>query len=142
MNRIYDALDMACLTCQPAMIRGLTGSGKTAIVRQWLEEHPQYNGVWFDAADLVARTPSIDAKRRKKTDLTLIGQKFTADEIELMRKPDTIIVVDNYHLLDNETKSHVLLLCDRFVVDESEEYPFVELPDVITVCAIATDCCE
>ena len=67
MNRIYDALDMACLTCQPAMISGLTGSGKTAIVRQWLKEHPQYNGVWFDAADLVARIPSPDAKKHKKT---------------------------------------------------------------------------
>ena len=138
MNDIAKTLDRAYAAGENVCINGLSGIGKTSIVRQWLEDHKEINGVWFDGALL--RTPEVGIFDGvlEKNGLTLIGREFSSDEIDLMCRPDTVIVIDNYHLADEVAKAHVDLLCDGFVVDGREEDNFKELPDVRFVCAIVT----
>ena len=130
MNDIAKTLDRAYAAGENVCINGLSGVGKTSIVRQWLEDHKEINGVWFDGALL--RTPEVGIfdSVLEKNGITLIGREFC--------RPDTVIIIENYHLADEVAKAHVDLLCDGFAVDGREEEGFKKLPDVRFICVIVT----
>ena len=135
--QIKDILDSALENRQCIALRGLPGSGKTAISMAWAEEHKdRIHTVWLDGAELNMR--QLSATAHVKNDLTLSGQLFTEEEIRLMQQPDTVIFVDNFHLLSQTVVRHVELLADRYAVSETGPEEFVPLENISFVCVIET----
>ena len=118
-------------------ISGMTGSGKTSIVKSWLNHYKdKVNGYYLDCALLRDCSGNVYEKNK----LTVQGQLFTSEEIdEIESKPNRVIVFDNYHLASRNLKNHILLLCDRYLVDEREEDGFKKLRNIEFVCVINTD---
>lgn len=137
-NHITDVLDKAYEQHENCIIQGLSGFGKTASCKQWLEDHPEINGIWLDGAQLRTSDVMTFGKIYERNDLVLVGQKFSDDLIDRMCKPNTVIIVDDYHLLDDNAKMHVLLLCDGYAIDERCEDGFRVLPDKRMHCMIKT----
>ena len=115
-------LDNSLTTKENLMLSGLTGTGKTSIVKSWLNHNKdKVNGYYIDATKLQECSGDI----REKNGLTLFGQVFTSEAIDnMLALPNRVIVVDNYHLLPDNPKNHILLLCDGYVVDDREESGF------------------
>ncbi len=135
--QIKDILDSALENRQCIALRGLPGSGKTAISMAWAEEHKdRIHTVWLDGAELNLR--QLSATAHVKNDLTLNGQLFTEEEIRLMQQPETVIFVDNFHLLSQTVVRHVELLADRYAVSETGPEEFVPLENISFVCVIET----
>ncbi len=116
---------------------GPTGCGKTAIVKSWLKHNEdKINSFYIDCACLK------DIKIGKMIifkDLTLMGQLFDNETIDAMASmPNLVIVADNYHWGSYNIKSHMLLLCDRYIVDSRSKTGFVKLDNVEFVCIIKT----
>lgn len=134
--KITRMLDQALKCKRSTMISGLTGSGKTPIVKSWLVHNKdKINGYYIDGTAL-SICPGETIKRK---DLVLLGQMFTSETIDtVLSLPHTVVVVDNYHLLSDEVKEHVLLLCDGYVVDAREETGLKKLNNLEFVCAIMT----
>lgn len=118
------------------MLFGLTGTGKTSIVKSWLNHNKdKVNGYYIDAAKLQECSGDI----REKNGLTLFGQVFTSEAIDdMLALPNKVIVVNNYHLLPDNPKNHILLLCDGYVADDREESGFKKLDNLEFVCLIKT----
>ena len=134
---IKDILDSALENRQCIALRGLPGSGKTAISMAWAEEHKnRIHAVWLDGAELNMR--QLSENTHVKNGLTLSGQLFTEEEIRLMQQPDTVIFVDNFHLLSQTVVRHVELLADRYAISETRPEEFVSLENVSFVCVIET----
>ena len=134
---IMTVLNDALKERQNVMIQGLPGTGKTSIVLQWLKDHQgEINGVLLDGAVLNVR-PLSETKRRFNS-LTLQGQLFTQDELESFRKPDTVVIIDNYQTCSREVKCHINLLADKLAVDESEEAEIIQFDSIVFVCPIMT----
>lgn len=129
-------LDNSLATKENLMLSGLTGTGKTSIVKSWLNHNKdKVNGYYIDAAKLQECSGDI----REKNGLTLFGQVFTSEAIDnMLALPNRVIVVDNYHLLPDNPKNHILLLCDGYVVDDREESGFKKLDNLEFVCLIKT----
>ena len=129
-------LDNSLATKENLMLSGLTGTGKTSIVKSWLNHNKgKVNGYYIDAAKLQECSGDI----REKNGLTLFGQVFTNEAINnMLALPNRVIVVDNYHLLPDNPKNHILLLCDGYVVDDREESGFKKLNNLEFVCLIKT----
>ena len=129
-------LDNSLATKENLMLSGLTGTGKTSIVKSWLNHNKgKVNGYYIDAAKLQECSGDI----REKNGLTLFGQVFTSEAIDnMLALPNRVIVVDNYHLLPDNPKNHILLLCDGYVVDDREESGFKKLNNLEFVCLIKT----
>ena len=133
MTMLNDALKER----QNVIIQGLPGTGKTSIVLQWLKDHQgEINGVLLDGAVLNVR-PLSETKRRFNS-LTLQGQLFTQDELESFRKPDTVVIIDNYQTCSREVKCHINLLADKLAVDETEASGITALSTIVFVCPIMT----
>ena len=89
------------------MISGLSGMGKTAMIRQWGKDHcEEINFVEMDAAML---KPAL-----------LEGKKilFSTAEIEALSKPHTVLFVDNYQCLSKEAEEELNKLMDYRKVEE------------------------
>ena len=88
-------------------------------VKYWLEDNKdKVNGYIIDGSSNF----NLNGVTRQITDLTLVGQAFTNEEIDkLSSTPNLVVIVDNYDSLDNNSKSHILLLSDGYVIDEREE---------------------
>ena len=129
-------LDNSLATKENLMLFGLTGTGKTSIVKSWLNHNKdKVNGYYIDAAKFQKCSGGI----REKNGLTLFGQVFTSEAIDnMLDLPNRVIVVDNYHLLPDNLKNHILLLCDGYVVDDREESGFKKLDNLEFVCLIKT----
>ena len=129
-------LDNSLTTKENLMLSGLTGTGKTSIVKSWLNHNKdKVNGYYIDATKLQECSGDI----REKNGLTLFGQVFTSEAIDnMLALPNRVIVVDNYHLLPDNPKNHILLLCDGYVVDDREESGFKKLNNLEFVCLIKT----
>ena len=134
---IRKVLDDSLRNKENCKISGSTGSGKTAIVKAWLEENKQkVNGIFIDGCTLRVYSGVM----REKNGLMLIGQLFSNEMIDnITSLPNRVVVVDNYHLLDWKAQNHLLLLCDHLIVDEREADGFKELDNIEFVCAILTE---
>lgn len=116
------------------VISGMKGSRKTQIVKQWLSDNKdKLNGYYIDGVTLsLFPGPTI-----KKEDLILSGQIFDSETIDILSSlPHRVIVIDNYHMLSDDIQSHILLLCDGYVVDNREKTGLKKLPDLDFVCVI------
>lgn len=134
--KITRMLDQALKCKKSTMISGLTGSGKTPIVKSWLTHNKdKINGYYIDGTSLsICPGPTLE-----KNGLSVSGQIFTSKTIDaILSLPHTVVVVDNYHLLSDEIKQHVLLLCDGYVVDAREETGLKKLNNLEFVCVIMT----
>ncbi len=87
--------------------QGLSGIGKTSIIRQWAKDHAEeINFIERDAAlltvNLIGGAPVV----------------FSTYEVERMSRPDTVLFIDNYHLIRKDVEQQInRLLKDRLVVD-------------------------
>ncbi len=135
-SKITRELDYSLKNKSNVTFYGATGVGKTAIVNSWLRHNEdKINSFYIDCALL------NDCKGRKLQfkDLTLEGQLFDKETIDAMAsKPNLVIVADNYHLLNDNMRSHILLLCDRYVVDSRCQLGFKKLDNLEFVCMIKT----
>lgn len=129
-------LDNALIRSENILVSGLSGFGKTAIVKEWLEENKdKINGYYIDGTFLQKCSGEV----RQINDLKLCGQMFSSDEIDtILSLPKRVIVVDNYNLLSDEQKYHILLLSDGFVIDNREESGLKRLDNLEFVCLIET----
>ena len=136
-NPTTEQLDYSLKTKQSVMLSGPSGTGKTAIVKSWLEHNKdKVNGYFIDCAYFRKCSGNL----REKNGLTLIGQVFTDEEIDnLLSLLNRVIVVDNFHLLSKEQQQHIALLADGYVVDGREANGFRKLDNLEFVCAIKTE---
>lgn len=82
-------------------LQGTTGTGKTAITKQWARDHAdEINFVEFSS--YLLRINEIDGKK-------II---FTDDAMELMKKPHTVLFFDDYHLLNKDVETELNRLLD------------------------------
>ena len=135
-SEITRLLDEALITKENLMIQGLTGSGKTSIVKSWLNHYKdKVSRFYLDASVMEECSGDI----LKKNGLTLYGQLFSSETIdELASLKNAVVVVDNYHLIEKTVKDHIMLLCDGYVVDEREPSGLKELDNIEFVCLIKT----
>ena len=104
---------------------GMTGTGKTAIIREWAEEHSgEVNFVMFASALL--RVAEIDGKK-------II---FSDDAVRQMSKPHTVLFFDDYHLLRKDVEEELNRLLDCREVETVDGT--VKLDDVLFVVAAFT----
>lgn len=103
-------------------------------VDDWLNDNKdKVTGYHLDCTSLCIQS----GEERHKNGLTLIGQAFTSEEIDAIASiPHMVVVADKYEFLDVIFKSHVLLLCDGYIVDEREESGFKKLDNLEFVCAL------
>ena len=129
-------LDEALKNKANIIIRGLTGSGKTSITLAWLEHNEdKINGYYFDCAFF----GEAHGDKHIKNGLTLYGQAFPSEIIDILAsKPHRVIVLDNIRFLTKNVKQHMLLLCDKYVVDGREESGYKKLDNIDFVCFIET----
>lgn len=100
----------------------------------WLDDNKdKVNGYHLDCTSLCI----LSGEERHKNGLTLIGQAFTSEEIDAIASiPHMVVVTNKYGCLDDIFKSHVLLLCDGYIVDEREESGFKKLDNLEFVCTL------
>ena len=135
-NSMTAQLDNGLMYHQNVYIKGLEGSGKTSIARSWLYHNKdKINGVFLDG--LLLKDPKGDKHDIK--DLHPSGQLFSSYMIDgMLTKDDTVVIVDDYHLLSTNQKYHILLLCDGYVIDERVEGGIRKLDGIIFVAVINT----
>lgn len=104
------------------------------LIDDWLAENKdKVNGYHLDCTSLCIQS----GEERHKNGLTLIGQAFTSEEIDAIAAiPHMVVVANKYGCLDDIFKSHVLLLCDGYIVDEREESGFKKLDNLEFVCTL------
>lgn len=67
------------------------------------------------------------------------GQSFDEETIDaISTKSNLVVVFDNYHFASSNLKSHILLLCDRYIVDSRCESGLRKLDNIEFVCMIKT----
>ena len=134
--QVSKELDYSLEMRQSVRFDGYSGTGKTAMVRQWMNHHKEdIHGIFLDGAV----QPKCSGEIRFRGDLVLKGQFFTSDFIdELLASKNIVVAVDNYQKLNEYQKYHFLLLCDGYVVDEREEGYYRQIPGMAFVCAIKT----
>lgn len=135
-NEYTKELDKSLITKENLMLTGPTGVGKTAIVKSWLNHNKdKINGYYIDAATI----SNCGSEILQKDDLTLIGQIFSSETIDLLTLlSNLVIVVDNYHLISKSVKEHIMLLCDGYVVDFRQQNDFKKINNIEFVCLIKT----
>ena len=110
------------------LISGPTGVGKTAIITEWGEDHAGEIHFYMIDAPLLNVTP--------------VGGReaiFGTNEIEAMAKPDTVLFIDNYHLLRKAVKPQIDRLMDtREVIDASRPSGVRKLDNILFVVAAVT----
>lgn len=134
--QVSKELDYALEMRQSVRFDGYSGTGKTAMVRQWMNHHKEdIHGIFLDGAV----QPKCSGEIRFRGDLVLKGQFFTSDFIdELLASKNIVVAVDNYQKLNEYQKYHFLLLCDGYVVDEREKSYYRQIPGMAFVCFIKT----
>lgn len=127
-------LDRGFLLKKGVVISGLKGSRKTQIVKQWLSDNKdKLNGYYIDGVKLSI----FSGPTRNRKDLILSGQIFDSETIDMLScLPHRVIVIDNYHMLSDDIQSHILLLCDGYVVDNREKTGFKKLSNLDCVYVI------
>ena len=110
------------------MFEGLTGSGKTAMIRAWAEKKKdEINFVEFDASNLIVYT--VDGE----------SIVFSSAEIELMSKDDTVVFIDNYQYMRKDTAQQInRLLDDKIVRDPANPKEEKTLEKILMVVAART----
>ena len=87
-------------------LQGMTGIGKTAITRQWAEDHSdEINFVEFSSNSL-----SVNEAEGKRI-------IFPESAIVQMEKPGTVLFFDDYHLIDPEVGEELNKLLDHRQVE-------------------------
>ncbi len=134
-NMVTEQLEYGLATGENVFIRGMSGFGKTASSQSFCDHYKDLNCVWFDCAFLGLRSEE-PGKTHTKDDLTMVGQLFSDGEIEMMQKPKTVVICDNYEYADENVRQHLNLLCDRFAISENGEVEFVPLGNIVFVAVI------
>ncbi len=135
-NYITKSLDESLKNKSNIKISGPTGCGKTAIVKSWAKHNEdKINSFYFDCTLLA----DASGKEINFRDLTLTGELFDEETIDaISSKTNLVVVFDNYHFASRNVKSHILLLCDRYIVDSRCESGLRKLDNIEFVCTINT----
>ena len=107
-------------------------TGRT--VRRWLEENKDKVSGYYNNGPLLK--PFFD-KKITVNGHSLKGQIFASNEIDnIAAYPNRVIVVNDYQLMDDNAKEHILLLEEGYVVDSREETGYRKLDNIRFVCVI------
>lgn len=107
-------------------------TGRT--VRRWLEENKDKVSGYYNNGPLLK--PFFD-KKISVNGHSLKGQIFASNEIDnIAAYPNRVIVVNDYQLMDDNAKEHILLLEEGYVVDSREEKGYRKLDNIRFVCVI------
>jgi len=120
-----------------AMVRGLTGSGKTPIIKSWLNhnnlkylfidaqsmslssvevEYTDWDSV-FNGENMVTLTKIEPSVKKKYIDVLL-----TSSDIDLMNEGNTVVVIDNYDWAPYQVRKHLLnLFLNQVAADPRSE---------------------
>lgn len=133
-SKIEEMLNQALEDHGNVMLCDSFASMADFFVDDWLDENKdKVNGYHLDCTSLCIQS----GEERHKNGLTLIGQAFTSEEIDAIAAiPHMVVVANKYGCLDVIFKSHVLLLCDGYIVDEREESGFKKLDNLEFVCTL------
>ncbi len=134
---LTEALDNSLKNKKYLEIDGPTGTGKTAIVKSWLNHNKdKINSMYFDCATL----KDCEGELFYIGKFILSGQLFSSEEIDhLASLPNLVIIVDNYHLASSNVKQHIQLLSYGYVIDQREkENVFKKLTNLEFLSVIST----
>ena len=103
-------------------------------VRRWLEENKDKVSGYYNNGPLIK--PFFD-KKITVNGHSLKGQIFASNEIDnIAAYPNRVIVVNDYQLMDDNAKEHILLLEEGYVVDSREKTGYRKLDNIRFVCVI------
>ena len=107
-------------------------TGRT--VRRWLEENKDKVSGYYNNGPLLK--PFFN-KKITVNGHSLKGQIFASNEIDnIAAYPNRVIVINDYQLMDDNAKEHILLLEEGYVVDSREEKGYRKLDNIRFVCVI------
>ena len=107
-------------------------TGRT--VRRWLEENKDKVSGYYNNGPLLK--PFFD-KKITVNGHSVKGQIFASNEIDnIVAYPNRVIVINDYQLMDDNAKEHILLLEEGYVVDSREEKGHRKLDNIRFVCVI------
>lgn len=89
---------------QNVLVIGPTGTGKTAQVKKWCDEHKDDINVYHFLANTRPHMMKMD------TEDGTIKCLFCQNEINAFNKENTILVIDHFDLTDNEVRNELMSL--------------------------------
>ncbi len=110
------------------MIKGPTGCGKTSIITQWGKDHAEEINFF-----------TMDAALMNVSDVDGTPVIFSTDEIERLAAPDTVLFIDNYHLIKKDVEREINKLMDnREAADISVPSGVIKLDNILFVVVAFT----
>ena len=111
-----EALEKSSIDFQNVIIMGSTGSGKTSLIKEWFNKHPEIKQYCF-----LANTRFHESKKVKKLDGTEtqlgFGFYFCTDEVDKFNNEGTVLFIDYFDLTHDDARAHLLeLVKNRNVV--------------------------
>ncbi len=149
LDYLYDlatcARDMQVKKWENILISGLSGSGKTSIVKSWAEE----KGVLLVAYDLRKSVDTIyeeDAfgilRPKKAENPVAIAKQLIFDFLkEYQNKKEFILFLDDYHLADSHQLAAMNHTIDTHKIVDPVSGEEIELENLLFTIAIKTEGC-